>query len=281
MFLCFRFFRFEWMVIVYGFDVSRILDCVSLLFNSVMHVLVLYGFLHVAFIVKGFTDSRMHVWVSLLSDSSMHGSSYRFGARYFEIPCLGFVGMRFANACLKKSSFLKLVNFNTSSFQGRRANSREYPCQGFAAALAVLITGASQSRQHGKSGSPYDCRVTIRSKLKMIPNIKERISSSKKLGLSKSVDSDILFDIDGRTLLQGRAEFCLVTGFACRKVVFPKYLDDDIPPFVRCLFPDKLKKLEKNKDGLEEVAKGKVAQPSDQSDKDSVTIGHHGELVPG
>ncbi|GJX97940.1 hypothetical protein Tco_0354959 [Tanacetum coccineum] len=123
----------------------------------------------------------------------------------------------------------------------------------------------------------------------MIPNIKERISSSKKeLDLfknivfrkCKSVDSDILFDIAGRTLLLGRAEFCLVPGFACWKVVFLKYLDDDIPPFVRRLFPDKLKKLEKNKAGLEEAAKGKAAQPSDKSDKDSVTIGYLGERVP-
>nr|GFA90077.1 hypothetical protein [Tanacetum cinerariifolium] len=85
--------------------------------------------------------------------------------------------------------------------------------------------------------------------------------------LSKSVDSDILFDITGRTLLLGRAEFCLVTGFACGKVVLPKYLDNGIPPFVRRLFPDKLKKLEKNKAGLEEAVKGKAAQPSNKSDK--------------
>nr|GFA23803.1 hypothetical protein [Tanacetum cinerariifolium] len=86
---------------------------------------------------------------------------------------------------------------------------------------------------------PYDCRVTIRLKLKMIPRIKERISR--------------------------RAEFCLVTGFACGKVVFPKYLDGGIPPFVRRLFLDKLKKLEKNKDGelvRDKAAKGKAAQPS-------------------
>ncbi|GJV18900.1 hypothetical protein Tco_1367920 [Tanacetum coccineum] len=147
----------------------------------------------------------------------------------------------------------------------------------------------------------------------MIPNIKERISCSKKRldlfknivfgkwldlddtnydnhllnyvlyhqrpNLSKSVDLDILFDIDDRTLLLGREEFCLVTGFAYGKVVFPKYLDDDIPPFVSRLFLDKLKKLEKNKAGLEEATKGKAAQPSDKSDKDSVTIGHLGELV--
>nr|GFB38964.1 hypothetical protein [Tanacetum cinerariifolium] len=45
-------------------------------------------------------------------------------------------------------------------------------------------------------------------------------------------------------------------------------------------FPNKLKKLEKNKAGLEEVTKGKAAQPRDKIDKDSVTIGHLGELVP-
>ncbi|GJZ32438.1 phospholipase-like protein, partial [Tanacetum coccineum] len=155
----------------------------------------------------------------------------------------------------------------------------------------------------------YDCRVTIRSKLKMIPKIKERISSSKKRldifkntvfgkwldlddtnydnhllnyvlhhqrpGLSKSVDSDILFDIAGHTLLLGRAEFCLVTGFTCGKVVFPKYLDGGIPPFVRRLFSNKLKKLEKNKDGelvQDKAEKGEAAQPS-------VTIKDLGELV--
>nr|GEV97940.1 hypothetical protein [Tanacetum cinerariifolium] len=97
--------------------------------------------------------------------------------------------------------------------------------------------------------------------------------------LSKSVDLNTLFDIAGRILLLGRTEFCLVTGFACEKVVFPKYLDDGILLFVRRLFSDKLKKLEKNKTGLEEAAKGKATQPSDKSDKDSVTIGHLGELV--
>nr|GEX35768.1 phospholipase-like protein [Tanacetum cinerariifolium] len=40
------------------------------------------------------------------------------------------------------------------------------------------------------------------------------------------------------------------------------------------------KKLENTKAGLEEAAKGKAAQPSDKSDKDNVTIGHLGELVP-
>ncbi|GJY69509.1 hypothetical protein Tco_0472491 [Tanacetum coccineum] len=132
---------------------------------------------------------------------------------------------------------------------------------------------------------PYDCRVTIRSKLKMILKIKEMISSSKKRldifknivfgkwldlddkdydnhllnyvlhhqrpDLSKSIDSNILFEIVGRTLLLGRAEFCLVTGFTCGKV----------------------------KAGLGEAAKGTAAQPSDKGDKDSVTIKDLGELV--
>nr|GEW01076.1 phospholipase-like protein [Tanacetum cinerariifolium] len=75
-------------------------------------------------------------------------------------------------------------------------------------------------------------------------------------GLSKSVNLDILFDIVGCTLLLGRAEFCLTPVFR------------------------QIKKLEKNKAGLEKAAKGKAAQPSDKSNKDNVTIGHLGELVP-
>nr|GEV58138.1 hypothetical protein [Tanacetum cinerariifolium] len=79
----------------------------------------------------------------------------------------------------------------------------------------------------------------------MISNIKERISR--------------------------RAELCLVTGFAYRKVVFPKYLDDGILPFVRRLHlgelvPDK-------------AAKGKAVQPSDKGEKFSVMIRDLGELI--
>ncbi|GJR34042.1 hypothetical protein Tco_1209726 [Tanacetum coccineum] len=149
----------------------------------------------------------------------------------------------------------------------------------------------------------YDCIVTIQLKLRMIPKIKERISSSKKQldlfkrtvfgkwldlnekeydnhllnyvlhhqrpGLSKSIDSNILFDINGHTLLLERAKFFLVTGFACGKVVFLKTLDDGIALFVRRVFPDKLKKLEKKEAGLgkvakEKAAKGKAAQLSDK-----------------
>nr|GEY52715.1 hypothetical protein [Tanacetum cinerariifolium] len=44
-----------------------------------------------------------------------------------------------------KETFLKFFDLNTSSLQERRT--------GFTAVLAVLITGASQSRQHGKSQS--------------------------------------------------------------------------------------------------------------------------------
>ncbi|GJU30537.1 hypothetical protein Tco_1174126 [Tanacetum coccineum] len=62
-------------------------------------------------------------------------------------------------------------------------------------------------------------------------------------------------------------------------VVFPEYLDDDIPPFVRRLFLDKSKKQEKKKDGLGKAAKGKAAQLSDKGDKDNVMNGDLGELV--
>ncbi|GKB07908.1 hypothetical protein Tco_0836192 [Tanacetum coccineum] len=164
--------------------------------------------------------------------------------------------------------------------------------------------------ENEKLSKPYDCKVTIRSKLRMILKIKERISSSKKRldvfrnivfgkwldlddkdcdndllnyvlhhqrpSLSKSIVSNILFDIAGRTLLLGRAEFCLVSSLACGKVVYPKYLDDIILPFVRRVFLDKLKKLEKKKAGLGKAAKDKAVQPSDKGDKDSVTIGDLG-----
>nr|GEU89610.1 ribonuclease H-like domain-containing protein [Tanacetum cinerariifolium] len=122
-----------------------------------------------------------------------------------------------------------------------------------------------QINENEELNKPYDCRVTIRSKLKIIPKIKERISSSKKR----------LIFLKALYLESGRAEFCLVTGFACGKVVFLKYLDGGIPPFVRRLFLDKFKKLEKNKDGelvQDKVATGKAAQPS-------VTIKDLGELV--
>ncbi|GJX25042.1 hypothetical protein Tco_0231338 [Tanacetum coccineum] len=145
--------------------------------------------------------------------------------------------------------------------------------------------GEQQINKNEELSKPYDCRVTIRSKLKMILKIKEMISSSKKRldifknivfgkwldlddkdydnhllnyvlhhqrpDLSKSIDSNILFEIVGRTLLLGRAEFCLVTSFTCGKV----------------------------KAGLGEAAKGTAAQPSDKGDKDSVTIKDLGELV--
>nr|GEY07979.1 hypothetical protein [Tanacetum cinerariifolium] len=120
---------------------------------------------------------------------------------------------------------------------------------------------------------PYDCRVTIRSKLKMISNIKERISSSKKrldlfkntvFGKCKSLDSDILFDIADCTLLLGRAELCLTP------------------------VSDKLKKLEKNKAGSKEAtkvpdkaAKGKAVQPSDKGEKFSVMIRDLGIVFRG
>nr|GFD34930.1 phospholipase-like protein [Tanacetum cinerariifolium] len=114
--------------------------------------------------------------------------------------------------------------------------------------------------------------------------------------LSKSIDSNLVFNIAGHTLLFRRSEFSLVTGFACRKLVFPEYIDDGIPPFLRRVFPDKAKNLEnkaslvkaaqgkdakgkaakgkavKGKDAKCKAAQGKAAQPSDIGDTHSVTI---------
>ncbi|GJR37148.1 hypothetical protein Tco_1212832 [Tanacetum coccineum] len=140
---------------------------------------------------------------------------------------------------------------------------------------------------------PYNCKVTIRSRPSTISFIKERISKSNKRlklfkdtvfgkhldldmedndkhllnyvlhhqrpQLSKSIDSNLVFDIAGHTLLFGRSEFSLVTGFACGKLVFPEYMDDDIPPFLRRVFPDKAKNME-NKASLGKAAQGKVAK---------------------
>ncbi|GJW75168.1 hypothetical protein Tco_0134538 [Tanacetum coccineum] len=109
----------------------------------------------------------------------------------------------------------------------------------------------------------YDCKVTIRSRPSTISFIKERPE------LSKSIDSNLVFDIAGHMLLFGRSEFCLVIDFICGKVVFPEYIDDGIPPFFRHVFPDKVKNLETNaslgkaaqgKAGKGKAAKGKAAK---------------------
>ncbi|GKE72662.1 hypothetical protein Tco_1534703 [Tanacetum coccineum] len=109
--------------------------------------------------------------------------------------------------------------------------------------------------------------------------------------LSESIDSNLVFDIASHTLLFKRSEFCLVTFLACGKVIFLEYMHDDIPPFLRRLFPDKAKKLEnkaslgkpaqgkatqgkaaKGKAAKHKAAQGKAAQPSDKGDTHSVTI---------
>ncbi|GJZ99308.1 hypothetical protein Tco_0671859 [Tanacetum coccineum] len=108
----------------------------------------------------------------------------------------------------------------------------------------------------------YDCKVTIRSRPSTIPFIKERPQ------LSKSIDSNLVFDIAGHMLLFGRSEFSLVTGFACGKLVFPEYMDDGIPPFLRRVFSDKAKNLE-NKASLGKAAKGKAAKGKAAKGKDA------------
>ncbi|GKB58792.1 hypothetical protein Tco_0914978 [Tanacetum coccineum] len=109
-------------------------------------------------------------------------------------------------------------------------------------------------------------------------------------------DSNLVFDIAGHTLLFERSEFCLVTGFAYGKVVFPEYIDDGIPPFLRRVFPEKVKNLEnktslgkaeqgkaakgkaakvkaaKSKAAKRKAAQGKAAQPSDKGNTYSMRI---------
>ncbi|GKA17451.1 hypothetical protein Tco_0697288, partial [Tanacetum coccineum] len=156
---------------------------------------------------------------------------------------------------------------------------------------------------------PYDCKVTIRSRPSTILFIKERLSKTNKRlelfkdtvfgkyldldvednnnhllnyvlhhqrpELSKSIDSNLVFDIAGHTLLFERSEFCLVTGFACEKVVFPEYMDDGIPPFLRCKAAKgkaAIGKAAKGKAAKRKATQGKAAQPSNKGDTHSVTI---------
>nr|GEY94911.1 retrotransposon protein, putative, unclassified [Tanacetum cinerariifolium] len=77
--------------------------------------------------------------------------------------------------------------------------------------------------------------------------------------LSKSIDLNLVFDIAGHTLLFERSEFFLVIGFVYGKLVFPEYMDDGIPPFLRRVFSDKANNLE-NKASLGKATKGKVAK---------------------
>ncbi|GJZ84127.1 hypothetical protein Tco_0649466, partial [Tanacetum coccineum] len=54
-----------------------------------------------------------------------------------------------------------------------------------------------------RTEKPYDCKVTIRSRPSMILFIKERPQ------LNKSIDSNLIFDIAGHTLLFGRLDMVL------------------------------------------------------------------------
>nr|GEW61408.1 phospholipase-like protein [Tanacetum cinerariifolium] len=148
----------------------------------------------------------------------------------------------------------------------------------------------------------YDYKVTIRSRPSTIPFIKERLSKRNKQlklfkdtvfgkyldldvedndnhllnyvlhhqrpQLSKSIDSNLVFDIAGHTLLFKRSEFLLVTDFACRKLVFAEYMDDGIPPFLRRVFSDKAKNME-NKNSLGKAIKGKAAKGKVAKGKDA------------
>nr|GEV81078.1 phospholipase-like protein [Tanacetum cinerariifolium] len=99
-----------------------------------------------------------------------------------------------------------------------------------------------------------------------------------------------------KKLLTNKSDFSLVTGFAYGKLVFSKYMDDGIPPFLRRVFPDKAKNLEnkasldkaaqdkaakvkaakgkavKGKDAKRKATQGKAAQPSDKGQEDKKVI---------
>nr|GEV15426.1 hypothetical protein [Tanacetum cinerariifolium] len=70
------------------------------------------------------------------------------------------------------------------------------------------------------------------------------------------------------TIELSKVRVFLVTGFACGKLIFPEYMDDDIPPFLRRVFPDKPKNLE-NKASLGKVAQGKAAKGKVAKGKDA------------
>ncbi|GJX13008.1 hypothetical protein Tco_0204766 [Tanacetum coccineum] len=137
----------------------------------------------------------------------------------------------------------------------------------------------------------YDAKVTIRSLLYWIHIFRDRLKiNNKRLQLFnktvfskwiniKSVDHDnhllnhVLqhqrevdfkskedspkFDIGGHTLELGRIEFSLLTGFSVGKVIFPEVKVGDIPPLVRCLFPEKVPGKCKRQKGVSYNVKGR------------------------
>nr|GEV84773.1 phospholipase-like protein [Tanacetum cinerariifolium] len=147
----------------------------------------------------------------------------------------------------------------------------------------------------------YNCKVTIRSRPSTISFIKERLSkSNKRLKLFKDTVFGKYLDLDvednDNHLLNYKVRVLLGDRFCLHKLVFPEYMDDDIPLFLRHVFLDKVENLEnkaslgkvaqgkaakgkaakgkvaKGKDAKRKAAQGKAAQPSDIDDTHSVTI---------
>ncbi|GJS63122.1 hypothetical protein Tco_0677686 [Tanacetum coccineum] len=149
---------------------------------------------------------------------------------------------------------------------------------------------------------PYNCKVTIWSRPSTIPFIKERLSKSNKRlklfkdtvfgkysdldvedndnhllnyvlhhqrpQLSKSIDSNLVFDIDGHTLLFRRSEFCLTK----QKNLKNKASLGKAPQGKAVKGKAAKGKSTKGKYVKRKAAQGKAAQPSGIGDTHSVII---------
>nr|GEY72213.1 RNA-directed DNA polymerase, eukaryota [Tanacetum cinerariifolium] len=188
------------------------------------------------------------------------------------------------------------INMSKSKIMGVLVDSDKVKCATLKLGCLILKTpfsylgskvGGSMSRVHTWNEVVDQVKNQL-SKWKM-----KTLSIGGRLTLLNSVR---VFDISGHTLLFERSDFCLVTGFACGKVVFLEYMDDGITPFLRRVFLDKAKNLEnkaslgksaqgkaakgkaakgkaaKGKVAKHKAAQGKAAQPSDKGDTHNVTI---------
>nr|GEV37424.1 hypothetical protein [Tanacetum cinerariifolium] len=105
-----------------------------------------------------------------------------------------------------------------------------------------------------------DLKTLVKSK-KRYPLTKEILEKMISSRLEAKTKSTLALNLIKSIKLQieEKSEFSLVIDFACGKLVFPEYMDDDIPPFLRRVFLDKAKNLE-NKASLGKAAKGKAAK---------------------
>nr|GEU41921.1 copia protein [Tanacetum cinerariifolium] len=152
---------------------------------------------------------------------------------------------------------------------------RERQEEAFKAALAKMYDEVQAQIDADRS---EEDKKRIRSRKKRADSsLKHKSPKKQKMNDQDSKDSDkehrkclkvVLNDdkaidyetLDVKTLIVDfESEFSLVIDFACGKLIFPEYMDDDIPPFIRRVFLDKAKNLE-NKASLGKAAQGKAAK---------------------